>query len=371
MIELTGEHIGALLRDKRIVVCCGAGGVGKTTSAAALSLAAARAGRKVLVLTIDPSRRLAETLGVSQNPLAPVPLPADRAAAAGIAPPGALDAWLLAPKVVADESVRRLIKSPEDADRLIGNRIYQQVSTMVAGMHEYTAMEALHRLMEEGRYDLVVLDTPPSRNALDFLEAPGRLARLIDSRFFRAFLPKAGGLLTRAASKVVEKILSATFGAEFAGEFTSFLMSFSQLFGMLNMDVSRMRAILGGKDAAFLLICSPAPEAVDEAMFFREKTRELGLPFEGFVLNRTRAGEERRLPDETMLEVRDDEALAAVAKLRALAQEEREAADRDRALLAELQQRAGGGAAVAVPSLPQGADDMSTLLEVAAVLASR
>src|SRR4051812_3115558 len=149
-------RIGELIRNRRVIVCCGAGGVGKTTTAAALSLAAARAGRRVLVLTIDPSKRLAETLGVSRNPPTPVAVPPDRQIAAGIHAPASLDAWMLDPKLVADESVRRLTKNPEDAERVLGNRIYQQVSSMVAGMHEYTAMEALHRLVNEGRYDLVV-----------------------------------------------------------------------------------------------------------------------------------------------------------------------------------------------------------------------
>ncbi|MBI5549201.1 MAG: ArsA family ATPase, partial [Deltaproteobacteria bacterium] len=293
--------LAALLRRKRIIVCCGAGGVGKTTSAAALALAAARMGRKVLVLTIDPSRRLAETLGVSQNPLTPVPLPEDRARAAGIEKPGALDAWLLAPKLVADDAVRRIVQSPEEAERLISNRIYQQVSAMVAGMHEYTAMEALHRLMEGGSYDLVVLDTPPSRNALDFLEAPGRLARVLDAKVFRVFLPRSGGLFARAASRMVERALSAVFGVEFASELTAFLGAFSQLFGMLNIDVSRMRTILGGEDAAFLLVCSPAPAAVEEAFFFRDKTRELGLPLRGFILNRAHLAGERVFPSEELL----------------------------------------------------------------------
>lgn len=369
--SLSGPGVGRLLREKRIVVCCGAGGVGKTTSAAALALAAARAGRKVLVLTIDPSRRLAETLGVAQNPPSPVPLPAERAAAAGIAAPGSLDAWLLDPKLVADDAVRRLIPEPAEAERLLENRIYQQVSAMVAGMHEYTAMEALHRLMEEGRYELVVLDTPPSRNALDFLEAPGRLAGLLDMKVFRAFLPRSGGLLSRAASRIVERILAAVFGAEFAGELTAFFGAFAHLFGLLNFDVSRMRAILGGDEAAFLLVCSPAAAAVEEAFFFQAKTRELGLPFRGFVLNRSRGhGAERVFPSDELLPAdAGAEVRSGLAKLQALAGGERLAAERDRALLRELGLRAGAGAvAVAVPNLPQGADDMATLLTVADVL---
>ena len=214
---MTDVRIGDLLRKKKVIVCCGAGGVGKTTTAAAISIAAARAGRKVLVLTIDPSRRLAETLGVSRNPTDPVRIPKERSDAAGITT-GTLDAWMLDIKLVSDGAVRRLVKSEADAQRILTNRIYQQVSTMVAGMHEYTAMEALHRLVHEGRYDLVVLDTPPSRNALDFLEAPRRLSGLVDSRAISAFLPKSDSMVARAASRVIEKILSAVFGEDLGNQ---------------------------------------------------------------------------------------------------------------------------------------------------------
>lgn len=365
-------RIGDLIRTRRVIVCCGAGGVGKTTTAAALSLAAARAGRRVLVLTIDPSKRLAETLGVSRNPPTPVAVPADRQAAAGISAPASLDAWMLDPKLVADESVRRLTKTPEDAQRVLGNRIYQQVSAMVAGMHEYTAMEALHRLVTEGHYDLVVLDTPPSRHALDFLEAPKRLAGLVEGRAIQAFLPKRDSLVARAASKVIEKILSAVFGEEFAQELVSFMMTFSGIFSALNVDVNAMRRFLSGPDVAFLLVTSPAASTLAEAHFFQDKTKELGLPFRGFVLNRSRArNTSKRWPDEESLDQISPEGKSGIPKLQSFAHAELEAARRDLGLLTELQQRAGQNAtAMAVPELPQGADDMITLITVADALAA-
>lgn len=365
-------RIGEILRNRRVIVCCGAGGVGKTTTAAALSLAAARAGRRVLVLTIDPSRRLAETLGVSRNPPTPVAVPADRQAAAGIHAPASLDAWMLDPKLVADESVRRLTKTPEDAERILGNRIYQQVSAMVAGMHEYTAMEALYRLVHEGQYDLVVLDTPPSRHALDFLDAPRRLAGLVDSSALQAFLPRKESLVTRAASKVIEKILSAVFGEEFASELVAFMMTFSGIFAALNVDVNAMRKFLSGPDVAFLLVTSPAASTLAEAHFFQDKTRDLGLPFRGFVLNRSRArNTSKRWPDEEALSELVPLAQRALPKLQALAHAELEAARRDLSLLTELEQRAGNQAtAIAVPELPEGADDMVTLLTIADALAA-
>lgn len=357
-----------LLRTKRIIVCCGAGGVGKTTTAAALALAAAREGRRVLVLTIDPSKRLAETLGVARNPPAPVAIPVDRAEAAGIRAPGSLEAWMLDPKLVADAAMRRLLGDTPETQRVLENRIYQQVTQMVAGMHEYTAMEALHRLLLSGRYDLVVLDTPPSRNALDFLESPGRLSKLLDGRVFRLFLPKEGGLVSRATSAVVARVLRGVFGAEFAAELTQFFHAFAGIFASLGGDVSQMRAFLSQPQAAFVLVTSPTPATLTEALFFQDKTRELALPFEGFVLNRSRArADGRRWPDESLLGPdAGDAAQSGLRKLQALAETERAHVGADSKLLAELAVKAGPRAfSLAVPNLPQGADDLNTLLAVA------
>ncbi len=365
------ENIGHLIRDKRIIVCCGAGGVGKTTTAAAISLAAARLGRRVLVLTIDPSRRLAETLGVARNPPAPVALSQERRKLAGITT-GTLDAWLLDPKLVADEAVRKLARTPEEAERFLQNRIYQNVTQMVAGMHEYTAMEELHKLVKEDRYDLVVLDTPPSRHALDFLDAPRRLSGLLDARIFAALLPKKGGMMTRAASRVVERLLGLVFGGEFAGDLVAFIATFSGLFLILSGHVSEMRASLGRPDVSFLLVCSPAPATLTEAFFFQDKTSELGLPFSGFVLNRSRARADGRiLPAVEMLGPDPSvEALSGFRKLEELARLELVAAERDQDVLRELRVKAGpSGLAIAVPELPEGADDMGTLVAVADVLA--
>ncbi len=368
-------RVGDLLRTKRVIVCCGAGGVGKTTTAAALSLAAARAGRRVLVLTIDPSRRLAETLGVSRNPPEPVAVSAERQALAGIRPPGALEAWMLDHKLVADGAVRRLTKSSADAERVLGNRVYQQISTMVAGMHEYTAMEALHRLVNSGRYDLVVLDTPPSRHALEFLEAPRRLSRLIDTRAITAFLPRSDGMVARAASKVISRILSAVFGDDFATEFVTFLSMFAGIFQSLTVDVNTMRKLLSSPEVAFLLVASPAPTMLAEAHFFQDKTLEFGLPFRGFVLNRSRAlSAQKPFPDLSMLDTDGAPSASlrhAMEKLQAMARVELEWANRDLALLRDLSARAGENAtAIALPELPQGADDMGTLVAMANVLAA-
>ena len=365
---MTAPVLGSLIQQNRVIVCCGAGGVGKTTTAASLAVGAARLGRRVLVLTIDPSRRLAETLGVSRNPREPVPLPIDRQVAAGIRPPGRLDAWMLDAKLVADDSVRRFAGSEERARPILANRVYQQATTMLAGLHEYAAMKALHGFITGGHYDLVVLDTPPSRNALDFLEAPTRLAGFLDGAIFRMFLPSKSGLIGRAGSRLISKVLGIVFGEEFASELSAFFESFAGLFASLNADLIDVRAQLMQADTAFILVTTPSEAAVAEAHFFHERILQLGLPFRGFVLNRSQAGMTKKVfPDATLLPEGAAPALrSALEKLKWLARAEQLQVVRDRGLLADLALRGGNEAfALALPNLPAGANDISTLIAIA------
>jgi anion-transporting ArsA/GET3 family ATPase len=364
--------LAALVEHSKVIVCCGAGGVGKTTTAASLALAAARLGRKVLALTIDPSRRLAETLGVSRNPAEPVPLPAELQQAAGIVPPGSVDAWMLDAKLVADESVRRFAGSEERAQRIMANRIYQQATTMVASMHEYTAMKALHRFVTEDHYDLVVLDTPPSRNALDFLDAPSRLASFLDGSIVSMFMPSRSGLLKRAGTRVMNKVLGAVFGADFTAEMTAFLETFSELFASLSTDLKNVRQRLTQKDVAFLLVTSPSTAAITEAHFFHDRVLQLGLPFRGFILNRCSSDAGKLFPNPALLVPDAPEALkTGLEKLKWLARSEALQVLRDRGLLAELALRAGKDSfALAFPELPAGAQDIATLSRIADIALS-
>lgn len=365
------RSVGELVRTQKVIVCCGAGGVGKTTTAASLALAAARAGRKVLVLTIDPSRRLAETLGVSAHAPAPVAVPADRQAAAGISGTGALDAWMLDPKSVADDAVRRFAGSDEKSRPILQNRVYQQGTALVAGLHEYTAMKALHRFVTEGHYELVVLDTPPSRNALDFLDAPKRLAGFLDGAIFKLFVPKGTRMWGRAASRLVAKVMAAVFGDEFATELSSFFGAFAGLLGALNADLGQVRARLTRKDASFLLVTTPSEAAMVEARFFQDKIEQLGLPFGGFVLNRSRAGpDEAAFPSAELLPEDASPALrSALEKLREIARTESLEVSRDRGILADLALRAGpSGFALALPSFTGGSSEIATLSGIADIL---
>lgn len=368
------QTVKDLVLNKRVIVCCGAGGVGKTTIATGLALAGARQGRRVLALTIDPSRRLADTLGVSRNLWAPVAIPAERLEAIGIGPPGGLDAWMLDPQLVADRVVRRLAPNPETARRLMNNRIYKHVSEMIAGMQEYTAMEALYGFLQEDRFDLIILDTPPSRNALDFLEGPGRLERFFDGRIFRLFAPseEEEGFLRRAASTVIGKVLSTTFGDQTYEDMMEFFRAFADIFHLLNNNAKEMRTKLSQEgEAAFLLVTSPAPEALTEALFFKQKTDAMGLPFRGFVLNRSQAYLETRLLPSEIPPPPDapDTFVRALEKLQHLAELEQAQERRDRRLLQELESKAGDDAfAVPLPTLSGGVDDLPSLLSIANAL---
>jgi anion-transporting ArsA/GET3 family ATPase len=365
--------IRELVLTSNILVCCGAGGVGKTTVATGLALAGAREGRKVLALTVDPSRRLAQTLGVERNLAAPVSVADTWLAEAGISGDAVLDAWMLSPKRVADRAVKRFALSPDQFERLMNNRVYKHVTRMVAGMQEYTAMQAVHDFVEEGRYDLIVLDTPPSRNALDFLDGPQRLRRFFDGRIFKLFLPGEGKSTIRAAARaLLGRVLGAIFGPENYDELQEFFSSFQDLFNMLTRNAGRMLEMLSDEQkVAFLLVTTPAPESITDAMFFQRKTDTLGLPFRGFVLNRSNAVQAgRKFPDEELFPGgMTPVATSALAKLQQLAELERAEMMRDQRLLDDLDHRAGDEAfADALPLIPGGVDDMDSLVRISDAL---
>ena len=200
--------------------------MGKTTTATGIALAAAQQGRRVLALTVDPSKRLAQTLGVARNLSDPTSIPADRLEMAGIQPPGGLEAWMLDPKLVADRLVYRLSKDPDERQRLMENRIYRGISKMIAGMQEYMAMEALHEFYRAGTYDLVVLDTPPSRNALAFLDGPRRMSQFLDGRIFSLFVPsEERGMVRKAARHLINRVNTLVFGEQTYGDMQEFFGS--------------------------------------------------------------------------------------------------------------------------------------------------
>jgi anion-transporting ArsA/GET3 family ATPase len=366
-VNVAGPSVCGLLREQRVIVCCGAGGVGKTSVAAALALAAARMGRRVLALTIDPSKRLAQALGVSQSAPEPVSLAPDTLEKVGVRAPGRFDVWMLDPQQVADRVVRRFSRDGEVA-RLLGNRIYKNVSAMVAGMQEYTAVEAMHGFVADGRYDLIVLDTPPSRNALHFLDAPDRVNRFLDGRVFRFFAPRErAGLARRAAAGVLDRVMDIAFGVETRVELMQFFGLFAVLLAKLNGNASAMREFFRDPSVAFLLVTSPAQEALDEAAYFEEKTeRMLAVRPRGYILNQTVSGAPHQaFPDDTFLAA---VSAPAAAQFRTLAAREQADADRHAALLLRLRRRLG--IAKGLPRLAGGVSDVESLAVLATHIAT-
>jgi anion-transporting ArsA/GET3 family ATPase len=365
-LKQQGSFIEPLVREKRVIVCCGAGGVGKTTSAAAMGVASAVLGRKVLVLTIDPARRLAEAMGLPEAARVPTAVSRENLTALGVPAKGELDAWMLSPEVVFEQMVRRLAKDEERVQEILQNRLYQHLSRIVAGMQEYTAAEALYTLATDGKYDLVVLDTPPSRNALGFLEAPRKLSMFLDERIIGVFLPKEGTFM-RAASDLIERVFTRAFGEGFYKDLQSFLGAFSGMFGGMRAHAEAVRKLLSSDEAAFVLVTSPEPAALAEAGFFQEKIKSLGLPFAGYVLNRSWAYTRGFVSPEaiTLPEGAPEHERVALKKLAQLAEAERWRAQRDRDLLARLRMETESGAAIATPHLGGAVEDLKGLAELA------
>jgi anion-transporting ArsA/GET3 family ATPase len=355
----TTTFVDPLVREKKVIVCCGAGGVGKTTTAAAIGVASAVHGRRVLVLTIDPARRLAEAMGIPEAARTPSPVPRAKLDELGVPVQGELHAWMLSPEVVFESMVRRLASDEARVQEILSNRLYQHLSKIVAGMQEYTAAEALYTLSTEGKYDLVVLDTPPSRNALEFLEAPRKLSMFLDERVIGVFLPKKGAFM-RAASDLIERVFTRAFGEGFYKDLQGFLGAFSGMFGGMRAHAEAVRTLLSSEDAAFLLVTSPEPAALVEASFFQTKIKELGLPFAGYVLNRSWAYTRGFLSPES-IELGADAAEAqtmGLRKLGQLADAERWRAQRDRDLLARLRMETESGNAIATPHLGGAVEDL-------------
>jgi anion-transporting ArsA/GET3 family ATPase len=361
---MTAADLPSLVREKKVIVCCGAGGVGKTTTSAALGLAAARQGRRVLVLTIDPARRLAQAMGVSAHMREPHSVSNERLAEAGVTT-GSLDAWMLNPDVVFESLVNRMASSPEQAKRILDSRLFRHLSELVAGMQEYTAAEALYELSTSGRYDLVVLDTPPARNALDFLEAPGKLARFLDERILNLFLPARQKGIFRKATELIGSVFTKVFGAEFFAEIQEFLAAFGGMFGPMRSHAEGVRALLSSNEAAFLLVTSPDQAALEEARYFRDRIVEMKLPFAGFVLNRSWVRTDGFVDPMALklaCEVAPPAMKSGLEKLAALARVELGRVQRDRELLAQLAREVPASAfAIAAPYLGEAVEDLKGL----------
>ena len=270
----------ALVAERPVIVCCGSGGVGKTTVSATFALGAARAGRRACVVTVDPARRLADALGVQSLPNTPSEVHGEW--------PGRLHALMLDSKGTFDDLVQRYARTPEQAEAILANRLYQNLAGALSGTQEYMAMEKLYELVQSKEFDVVVVDTPPTRNALDLLDAPRRLTRFLENRLFRALLVptrmglRAVGVATQAFLRTIAKVA----GAEIVQDAVGFFQAFEGMEDGFRSRASAVHELLSDPTTAYVLVTSARPDAVAEAGFFAEKLAEREIAVSALVVNR-------------------------------------------------------------------------------------
>ncbi|MDQ6617399.1 MAG: AAA family ATPase [Actinomycetota bacterium] len=283
MSEATvARSVRQLIEDRTIIVCCGSGGVGKTTAAGAMAVEAARLGRRTCVVTIDPAKRLADALGLDSLTNEPGRIEGDWPG------PGELWALMLDTKTTFDDLVSRYAASPEQAAMILGNHLYRNIAGALSGTQEYMAMEKLYELHDEGRFDLIVVDTPPSRNALDFLDAPRRLTRFLDNRIFRLLVMPARtymrmvGVATQAFLRTVARVV----GSDVVKDAVDFFTAFEGMEQGFRDRSQRVLELLSEPVTAFVLVAGPRRDAIDEAMFFARRLQESDIEVQALVVNR-------------------------------------------------------------------------------------
>jgi anion-transporting ArsA/GET3 family ATPase len=355
--------LGRLADRCRLLVCVGSGGVGKTTTAASIALWAAGRGRRVLVLTIDPARRLANSLGLKEFGNTEVRIPLDG--------PGELWAMMLDAPSTFDDVIARVAKEPATREAIYRNRIYRSIAASFSGSQEYMATERLFDVYSSQRYDLVVLDTPPVKNALDFLEAPGRLARFLDRQIMKWFLaPYEEGILSKrlllGTSAVVYRLLSHIFGRAFLDDMAEFFVLFRDLYDGFRERHEAVAALFSAPTTSFLVVAAPTEPSVEVAGFFIDELRRRKLPLGGILVNQVHACSGQPLDPERLLGERaravDPERAAAVlARLGAAHRRLRDVAEQEARRIEELTRAGGRIAPTRVPRLSGEVHDVAGL----------
>ena len=360
-------------RQTKIIICCGSGGVGKTTTSAAIAVRAAEAGRKVAVLTIDPARRLAQSLGVGELDNTPRPV-----TMIDTAPGGSLDAMMLDMKGTFDDVVIAH-STPDKAAAILQNQFYVALSSEFSGTQEYMAMEKLGQLHAEaeasGRWDLIVVDTPPARSALDFLEAPEHLSSLLDGRFLRMLLHPARGPLRfmTAGFSMMSAVMTKILGAQIISDVQTFVRAFEALFGGFRQRATSTFELLSSRHSTFLVVATPQHDALREAEYFVDRLSEEGMPLSGMVLNRVHTSALAISPERALSLAEDLAGTSAILEVEAL----RRHAALMRTIETEtrmMERFAAARPAVAqtqVQSLPTDVTDLSTLRRVGILLSDK
>jgi anion-transporting ArsA/GET3 family ATPase len=373
------EHqLDELVEQRRVVICCGSGGVGKTTTAAVVALEGARRGRNAVVVTIDPAKRLANALGLDRLADAATEIDRARWDPDGDAPQlGRLSALMLDTKSTFDQLITRNAASEDQARRILDNRFYRNVSSALGGTQEYMAMEKLHELHDEGGFDLIVVDTPPTRHALDFLDAPKRLIRLLDNRIFRLLMMPTRAYL-RVASVAVQAFLrtvSRVVGTEVVEDVVAFFRAFEGMEEGFRERAQAAEALLSDESTAFVLVSSPRRDAVDEATFFAERLSDHRQHVEALIVNRVHPSFGDESPDGLHAradELRADATGGAAATRLALLYDNladfRSIARGERAHLEGLRAKIGSATIAYVPFLAHDVHDFDALGEVARLL---
>lgn len=360
----------ARLADKRVVICAGSGGVGKTTTSAALAMGLAAEGKRVAVVTIDPARRLADALGVDELGNEPHLVDPARLAGHGIEVTGELWAMMLDPKRTFDDLIARLAPDDDARDEVLSNRIYQQLSGAVAGSQEFTAVAKLYELDRSGRFDVLVLDTPPSRNALDFLDAPDRLTGFFEGRALRVFLAPTGlaAKVVGRSTSVVFSVLKRLTGVDLLQDLSVFFRALGGLIEGFKERAAGVKELLADESTTFIVVTSPEREPVEEAIFFAGKLRDAGMRFGGLVVNRVHpldGGPPEA--DVEALEAALGDAKLAAKVARAYA-EERTLAERDTTAIEHLRAETGEADPILIPQLDGDVHDVDGLVAIHAHL---
>jgi anion-transporting ArsA/GET3 family ATPase len=379
--------IDTLLKDPdlKVLVTCGSGGVGKTTTAAALALRAAEQGRRVVVLTIDPARRLAQALGLTELDNTPRLVAGIGSSSGSGGSGGALLAMMLDMKRTFDEVVSANTTAAK-AEQIFANPFYQSLSASFAGTQEYMAMEKLSQLraqlVEHGDWDLIVVDTPPSRSALDFLDAPQRLGRFLDGRMIRLLTApaRAGGKaylkMVSASFSMFTKVLNKILGNDLLLNVSAFVSSLETMFGGFRVRAEQTYRLLKAPGTAFIVVSSPEPDALREASFFVERLQQEQMPLAGLVLNRMRvtgvplSAARAAEAAERLAELPDQSAAVRLTATALLAHAETaEAARHDRSMVSRFGAAHPAVAQQQVPALPTDVHDLQSLRAIGNALA--